>query len=363
MKKLDLTGKERFLVIRTDRIGDLILSTPVPEAIKFHYPGSHVTMMVSSYARDVIRGNSNIDAVIVDASDNKNRGIRGFFLLLGEIRRGKFDVAILLKPTLRLAVLLFLSGVRFRVGTGFRLYQILFNQKVYMHRKVNLKHEAEYNLEMLRPLGIIPQKILPKVYVTPPEKDFVQKIFDEFKIAPPDTVIAIHPGSGNSSLNLPAKRFAEVADELIEKMNTRIVFTGSNRERKLVDFIKSRMRYPSVDLVGRTTIPQLAALLQKCDVLLCNSTGPMHLAAALGTPVVAIFSPVFSAGPIRWGPYGEGHQVILPPVPVCFECKPQSCPHYDCMEKIKAEQIVSKVELVLKENNKSKSSKVQGKQR
>jgi ADP-heptose:LPS heptosyltransferase len=89
----------------------------------------------------------------------------------------------------------------------------------------------------------------------------------------------------------------------------------------------------------------------------------MHLAAALGTPVVAIFSPVFSAGPIRWGPYGEGHQVILPPVPVCFECKPQSCPHYDCMEKIKAEQIVSKVELVLKENNKSKSSKVQGKQR
>jgi ADP-heptose:LPS heptosyltransferase len=83
----------------------------------------------------------------------------------------------------------------------------------------------------------------------------------------------------------------------------------------------------------------------------------MHLAAALGTPTVAIFSPVFSAGPIRWGPYGEGHQVILPPVPVCFECKSKSCPHYDCMEKIKPNQIISKVELVLKEKSKLKNIK------
>jgi heptosyltransferase-3 len=358
MKKIDLTGKERFLVIRTDRIGDLVLSTPVPEVIKSHHPGSHVTMMVSSYAEGVLKGNPYLDDVLVDDSKSNNKGIKGFLMLMGEIRRREFDVAVVLKPTLRLAVLLFLSGVKYRIGTGFRLYQILFNRKVYMHRKVNLKHEAEYNLEMLRPLGIIPQKTIPKVYVAPPEKDFVLKIFDEFKITPQDTVVAIHPGSGNSSLNLPAKRFAEVADELIEKTNARIVFTGSDKERKLVDFIKSRMRYPSVDLTGRTTIPRLAALLQNCDVLICNSTGPMHLAAAVGTSTVAIFSPVFSAGPIRWGPYGGDHQVIQPPVPVCFECKPQSCPHYGCMEKIKPEQIISKVELILKERTKTKIAKV-----
>ncbi|MFH1336114.1 MAG: glycosyltransferase family 9 protein [Candidatus Zixiibacteriota bacterium] len=351
MKKLYLTGKERFLVVRTDRIGDLVLSTPVPEAIKSHYPESHITMMVSPYAVDVIRGNPNIDEVIVDDTGNQNKGIKGFFVLLKEIRRRKFDIAILLKPTLRLAVLLFLAGVKHRIGTGFRFYQILFNQKVYMHRKVNLKHEVEYNLEMLRPLGIISQRIMPQIYVAPQEKEFVRNIFDEFKITPEDTVVAIHPGSGNSSLNLPAKRFAEVADALVEKMNAKIVFTGSDKERQLIDFIKSKMRYPSIDLTGRTTIPQLVAVLQNCDVLISNSTGPMHLAAVSGTPTVAIFCPVFSAGPIRWGPYGEGHQVILPPVPVCFECKPKSCPHYDCMEKIKADQIISKVELVLKEKS------------
>lgn len=349
-----MTGNERFLVVRTDRIGDLVLSTPVPEAIKSRYPESRITMMVSSYAADVIKGNPNLDEVMVDYSENKNKGIKGFFILLGEIRRRKFAVAILLKPTLRLAVLLFLAGVKHRIGTGFRFYQILFNQKVYMHRKVNLKHEVEYNLDMLRPLGIISKRIMPKIYVSPQEKEFVRNIFDEFKITPEDTVVAIHPGSGNSSLNLPAKRFAEVADGMVEKMNARIVFTGSNKEKNLIDFIRNKMQYHSVDLTGRTTIPQLVAVLQNCDVLISSSTGPMHLAASLGTPTVAIFCPVFSAGPIRWGPYGEGHQVILPPVPVCFECKPKRCPHYDCMEKIKPDQIISKVELVLKEKKHAK---------
>jgi heptosyltransferase-3 len=354
MKKFDLTGNERFLVVRTDRIGDLVLSTPVPEAIKSHYPESLITMLVSPYAADVIKGNPNIDEVIVDDAGDQNKRIKGFYVLLKEIRRRKFDVAILLKPTLRLSVLLFLAGVKHRIGTGFRFYQILFNQKVYMHRKVNLKHEAEYNLEMLNPLGIISQRIMPKIYVAPQEKELVRNIFNEFKITPEDTVVVIHPGSGNSSLNLPAKRFAEVADGLVEKMNAKIIFTGSDKEKNLLDSIKNKMQYESINLAGRTSIPQLTAVLQKCDVLISNSTGPMHLAAASGTPTVAIFCPIFSAGPIRWGPYGEGHQVILPPVPVCFECKPKSCPHYDCMKKIKADQIISRVELVLKEKKQVK---------
>ena len=109
------------------------------------------------------------------------------------------------------------------------------------------------------------------------------------------------------------------------------------------------MRHEYIDLVGKTTIPQLKVVLKNCDVFISNSTGPMHLACALGTPTLAIFSPVFAAGPVRWGPYGEGHQVIMPPVPVCFKCKSQKCPHYNCMEKVKAEQIVSKVGLLLKE--------------
>jgi heptosyltransferase-3 len=348
MRNLKLTGKERFLVIRTDRIGDVVLSTPVLEVLKSSFPGSQVTMMVSPYTIDVVINNPHLDDVIMDDAENRHKGIRGFFLLVKEVKKRKFDVGILLRPTLRLALLLFLSGVKYRIGTGFRFYQILFNRKVYVHRKKNLRHEAEYNLDLLIPLGITPQKILPKVYVSPEEDEFARQILDEFKILPEDIVVGIHPGSGNSSLNLPAKRFAQVADRLVEEVNAKIIFTGSNKEKELIGFIKSNMRNGSFDLAGKTTLRQLASVLKNCDAIIANSTGPMHLASALGTPTVAIFCPIFSAGPTRWGPYGEGHQVILPPVPTCFECKPKTCPHYDCMDKIKADEIVTKVRAVLK---------------
>jgi len=124
-----------------------------------------------------------------------------------------------------------------------------------------------------------------------------------------------------------------------------------DREKGLVDFIKNNMEHTAFNLTGRTNLRELAAVIKNCDVVISNSTGPMHLAVALGTHTVAIFCPIFAAGPIRWGPYGEEHQVIQPPVPVCFKCKPRSCPHYDCMEKIKTEQIVSKACAVLKEKN------------
>ncbi|MCK4403647.1 MAG: glycosyltransferase family 9 protein [candidate division Zixibacteria bacterium] len=351
MRKLKITGKERFLVIRTDRIGDVLLSTPVLEAIKSRFPESHLTMMVSPYAADVVENNPNLDDVIIDDHKDRHKGIKGFFMLVKEVKERGFDVGILLRPTLKLALLLFLGGIKYRIGTGYRFYQIFFNQKVYVHRKINLRHEADYNFDLLKPLGIAPQKIFPRVYLHPEEETFAHQIWEEFKITPEDTVVVIHPGSGNSSLNLPAKRFAQVADGLVKKVNAKIIFTGMEREKGVVDFIKNDMEHTAIDLTGRTSLRELAAVLKNCDVVVSNSTGPMHLAVALDTPTVAIFCPIFAAGPIRWGPYGERHQVILPPVPVCFKCKPKSCPHYDCMEKIKTEQIVSKVCAVLKEKN------------
>jgi heptosyltransferase-3 len=347
MREIKITGKENFLVVRTDRIGDLILSTPVFQAVKARFPQSHLCAMVSSYAADVLKNNPQVDDVIIDDHEQKGGGLGDFADLVRRIRKGNFHVAILLRPTFRLALVLYLAGIRYRIGTGYRLYQVLLNRKVYEHRKVNLRHEAEYNLDLLRPLGIEPQKITPRVYLTDDEKQQASDTFEQLGIAANDTVVLIHPGSGDSSLNLPPRRFAQVADRLTEELGAKIIFTGAEKERESIDWIASNVRHEAFDLTGRTDLRQLAAILERSDVVISNSTGPMHLAVAVGTPTVAIFCPIFSAGPIRWGPYGEGYEVILPPVPVCFKCKPRSCPHYDCMEKISVEQIVSKVHAVL----------------
>jgi ADP-heptose:LPS heptosyltransferase len=347
MRKINLSGKEKFLVVRTDRMGDVILCLPVLEAIKSAFPKSHLTIMVSPYTKEVLGNHPRADDIIIDDRKNVHRGIGGFFRLVRRIRSRKFDVCVLLHPTLRLALILFLSGIRYRIGTGYRFYQIFFNRKIYQHRKKNLKHESDYNMDMLEPLGIRAQRILPKVYLSKDEEGLADRILEDSGIKEEEILLAIHPGSGNSSLNLPVKKFAQVADRLIENMRAEVIITGTGKEEELADLMEGYMRNKPINLVGKTSLRQLASLLKKVDVLITNSTGPMHLSAALGTPTVAVFCPIFAAGPIRWGPWGDGHQVISPPVPICSKCKPRSCPHYDCMEKIKAEEIVRRVDLIL----------------
>ncbi|MCJ7458301.1 MAG: glycosyltransferase family 9 protein [candidate division Zixibacteria bacterium] len=352
MKKLNLAGTEKFLIVRTDRIGDLILSTPVAEVLKRNYPKSRVVMLVSPYTKDLLQNNPWVDEVITD----DNTGFKGLLKSIKILREGKFDVVVLLRPTLRLAFLLFFSGIKVRIGTGYRAYQFLFNYKIYQHRKTIKKHELEYNLDMLAPLGVSFEKILPKIYLSPEEENYSRQIYDDLNIKRDDIKIVIHPGSGGSSLNYPLEKFAILADKLIEELSAKIILTGNKKELMQSEKMKSWMKHQPFDLTGKTELRQICSLLKGADLLISNSTGPMHIATAVGTPVVALFSPLQVASPKRWGPYGEENEVIMPPVYTCLKCEFQKCPQFNCMEKIDPDEIVLRVKKVLRE----KSLKVNG---
>jgi len=331
-------------VVRTDRIGDVILSTPVLEALKRCYFQSWVTMMVSPYTKDLLKHNPWVDEIMTD----EQTGFKGFFGLVKSLRKKKFDCAILLRPTLRWALLLFLSGIRVRIGTGYRVYQFLFNCKIYEHRKTIEKHELEYNLSMLSPLGISGEGLKPQIYLSAEEETTSQKIFDGLQIKENDLKIIIHPGSGNSSLNYPLEKFARLADKLIEEFSAKIILTGNRNEVESSEMIKSWMRNQPVDLTDKTDLRQLSSLLKGANLLISNSTGPMHMAVALGTPVIALFSPLFVASPKRWGPFGDKSEVVMPPVAICHECKPRECIHFNCMDKIEPDVIVSRAKKILR---------------
>jgi len=343
MKKVNLKGRERFLVVRTDRIGDVVLSIPVPEAIKRRYPDSQVTMVVSPYTRDLLLHNPWVDETILD----DQAGLKGFFRLVRSLRERRFDVAVLLRPTLRLAFVLFFSGIKVRIGTGYRAYQALFNYKIYEHRKTIEKHELEYNLDMLTPLDISSQGFVPRIFLSPEEKRSAGRMLEDLNVTKGDVKIVIHPGSGHSSLNYPLEKLALLADKLIEGFSAKVILTGSKKELDLSDRLKGRMRNQPIDLTGKTDLRGLCGLLEEADIVISSSTGPMHLAAALGTPVVAFFSPLFVASPERWGPYGEGHQVVMPPVKTCYKCKLQKCPDFNCLEMIDPDEVLSKVRKIL----------------
>jgi lipopolysaccharide heptosyltransferase II len=344
MKRVSLKGKKKFLVVRTDRIGDVVLSLPVLEAIKRKYPDSQVTMMVSSYTKELLGHNPWVDEIITC----DQAGFKGFLTLAKSLRDKRFDVAVLLRPSFKLAFLLFLSGIKVRIGTGYRAYQVLFNYKIYQHRKTIERHELEYNLDMLVPLGISSERLAPRIFLSAEEDRFSRKILNDLDVKKDDTKIVLHPGSGDSSLNYPLEKSAMVADKLIEGCSAKIILTGSKKELDLSLRLKRSMRNQPIDLTGKTTLRGLCALLKGADLLISNSTGPMHIAAAVGTPVVALFSPLFVASPKRWGPYGEGHEVISPGIETCYRCQPQKCPDFNCMERIDPDEVVSRVKNILK---------------
>ncbi|HEX9917037.1 MAG TPA: glycosyltransferase family 9 protein [candidate division Zixibacteria bacterium] len=347
MKRITLKGDEKILIVRTDGMGDVILSIPTLELIKSNYPDCHLAMLVSPYTVPLLENNPYLDEVLTDDKNDKHKGIRGFLVLAGLLRDRKFDIAVALHPSWRVAILLILARIKYRVGTGYRFYSFFFNLKLFQHRKDIQKHELEYNLDMLGPLSINPEKILPKVYLSTQEKEKGNVLLEKLGIKSDNLLVVVHAGSRNSSLNFPPEKFAQVADELVEKEGVNVVLTGSIGESSLVKSAKNRMKQNSINLVGKLGLRELAILLKRADLMIANSTGPMHLAVAIGTPVVAIFCPIFVASPKRWGPYGENNQVVLPPVPICQKCKPKRCRYYNCMDKVDTEEVYLKAKSLL----------------
>jgi len=347
-KKIQLKGNEKILIVRTDRIGDLILSTPVAEALKQKFPQAQIDFLVAPYTSPILKNDPFINEIILD--DNKS--VKGFLKLKKVIKQKKYDVAIVLHPTLRLAGLLKSAGVPYRIGSGYRGYSFLFNVKHFQHRKTVEKHELEYNLDMLRVLGVGSQKILPKLYLSPNEKNEADVFLKKLGIKNEDIIVLIHPGSGGNALTWATEKFGGLADKLINSYSVKVLVTGQAGEKILAEKMKSKMKHSFLDLTGKTDLRLLSSIIEKSDLVICNSTGPMHIAASLGIPTVALFCPIFTASPKRWGPYGEGHTVILPPVPPCKNCSATKCEKGNCIDLITVEEVFEKTGAVLKSKTK-----------
>lgn len=335
-----LRGDEKVLIIRTDRIGDLVLTTPLFEALKIKYPQLKVTALVNDYARPILENNPFVDEVIIYSAADQNS-------LLNTLREKRFNVAILVYPRFRLAWLTYRAGIQVRIGTAYRWYSFFFTHKIHQHRKQVDKHELEYNLELLAPLGLKVQGILPSIFLSKSELQAVEQLWQRHGLRPEDLKVAIHPGGGRSSLRWSENNFAELAWKVSRDLGGKIILTGTESERSLTDQISRKLPSEVIDLIGKLNLRELAAALSRTNLIVTNSTGPMHMAAALGVKVVALFCPIKTASPVRWGPCGQGHQVLLPPVTPCH-CSVDRCRRGNCMGLITIEEVFHRVEVALK---------------
>jgi len=343
--------QKRFLIVRTDRIGDVILSLPVLSTLRKNFPEAHLTMMVNSYTQKIVVMSPDVDEVLLDEKEGNHQGIRGFFRLRRLLRSKNFDTAVLLHPTFRLALLLFLSGIKIRIGTGYRPYSFLLKPRVYRHRKETTRNELLHNLDLLRfGLGIDSFSAQFSLDVKEEDKSQILSRLGKIGLSNNSSFIILHPGSAGSARDWSPKNFGLLAHRIENELGMKVLITGTERDsRQISEMLTLRDKVLPVFL--DLSPNSLAALIQRASLFISNSTGPMHLAAALGIPVIAIFCPILSCNPQRWGPWGKGHFVIQPKVPSCRRCDPKRCPYFDCMEMIKVEDVFGIVKSILKYRN------------
>lgn len=340
------------LVVRTDHLGDMLLTLPLVRALKAAYPDCRVTVLASAANAEAARHHADVDAVAIDAREAKGSGLRGVRRLARQIRRLGCDVAVVVHPTPRLALALWLARVPMRIGTGYRAYSMLFTHRVHEHRsRPPWKHEAVYNLHLLQPLGLGGADVTGVRWrIDAEDAAHIDQLLQRAGLGGAD-LVAIHPGNAGSALNWSPAQYSEVGKRLTAD-GKRVVITGSEGERRLTAQVAEGIGAGAVDLGGTLTLAQLAALLSRCVLYIGSSTGPTHLAAAVGIPVVALYSPLRSNAPVRWRPLGERVRVLQPAVElVCPRCLGACCAYYHCMERHLGVDAVARAARELLESN------------
>jgi lipopolysaccharide heptosyltransferase II len=338
---------KNILIVRTDRIGDLILTLPLAGLIKKKYPESKVSFLVRDYTKNILNHHPYIDEVLVLKEVNENVSL---FDNINLIKQKKFDSCIVVYPRFRISLIVFLSGIKNRIGTGYRWYSFLFNKKIYEHRKDAEKHELEYNVNLLDKIGIKSgideNNVSYDLRINDKVLNNVIKILLDEKIDLQKPIIIVHPGSGGSSINLPISKFVELVKKLVDD-NYQIILTGNKNEIELCNKIKSSNKV--INLAGRFNLDELTALISKSLIFISNSTGPIHIAAALGKFTVGFYPKIISCSKERWAPYTKKKMIYEPEID-CTNCNRSQCEKLNCMDSIDIDKVVLDIKKVLNQN-------------
>jgi len=300
-----IRDRVKIAVVRTDRIGDMVLTLPLCRAIRLYNHNAEVTVIASSYTKPLLSNNPFVDeALYIDEYDD---GIKDIF------KNNKYHIVFFPRPIFEEAKEAFRANIPTRVGSGYRLYSLLFNRRVYDHRKKGELHEAEYNVRMLSALtGETHSVALVKPYINEDDLKSVKRYLAGLGVTEQEKLIVIHPGTRGSAAEWNKENFRQLAAKLAIKPGYRVLVTGVADEAAKCEWVSSASGNV-INLCDKLSLSQMIAMLSVSYLLMANSTGVIHLAAACGTPVVGLYPNTSHISGRRWKPYSENSIVLSPP--------------------------------------------------
>jgi len=309
---------KRILVMRYRFIGDTILTVPFLRNLRRAYPDATIDFLAGPQSGTVLEGCPYIDNLIVfDTTDfhkyDRGRGAnRSFLSYAWELRSKKYDLVFVLKRSLSSAVLALLTGARYRVGYDTEGRGLLLTHKVKWQTNT---HEVRSTLDVLSAAGVSIKDDYLESWITEAESDSVLALAPQLRENRPK--VLFHAAAAHPDKIYPLEKWAIVISELTKQYGVIPFFTGSEQDRNLYDRLQVMSDVEGVNLSGQLTLRQSMALLKQMDLAVCVDSGPAHLAAAAGIPVVAIFGPT---DPVRWAPWGEQHTTVYDCNLACRPC-------------------------------------------
>ncbi len=325
-----------MLIIKPGAIGDLLHLTPAIRELAHKFPDARISILVGSKATaSLFDNNPYVQDTIVFEKKGAHRSPLALFGLWRRIRRNRYDLVINFQRSNLKAWFLATAAFPCRL-------------LVYHKAKNRIVHAVVNHLETLASLGIVPSDLELELFTSHDDESFADGLLGGPEYSG-KKLICLNPGASNRIKCWSPAAFASLADRLIEDIGVGVIIVGGGEERDLADAIRSGMKNAPLDMVGKMSLTQLGAVLKRCEVLVSGDTGPMHLATAVKTPVIALFGAI---NPSRTGPVGKGHRVIRHEELECVPCVAKECrnPVYlECMEKITVGEVFSAVVDLLRE--------------
>ena len=341
-----------ILIVKLSAIGDVIHTFPVLNAVRKQYPDAHITWLVEEAAYGVIKGHKALDRIIVSKRKTWLKGLAGRSCVknlrevcsfVKQLRDTNYDIILDFQALLKSGVLIGLAKGKRKIGfdKGMEHQEhsyIFLNERI---PAVDMKiHALTRGMMLLEAIGISSDEVEYNLYISDQDRKKTDDLLQQHEKKEYKLLAAINPVAKWETKLWDNAKFAKLADSLINQYNAKVFFTGSAEDRELILDIISRMKRKAYNLAGMTSLKTLAAVYKKTDFVISTDTGPMHLAAAVGTPVIALFGPT---APWRTGPFGADHQIIRADLE-CSPCFKRQCKTIDCMKQISVEQVLNGVE-------------------
>lgn len=343
-----LEGK-RVLVIKLRYIGDTLSIIPVIDNILDKAPGAEVDVMVNKGTEGVLSSHPGITRIWPYDRHLAKRNILSslwyHLYLVKQLRARHYHVVIDFTHGDRAAFIAFLTGASFRLTNvnSTLLSRLLMNY--FSYSKPSEMHIVDYQLDMLKILGMENFKRDLKVHIPPEIQQRTDRSLEDCRILPGEMIVAIHPGARGKLRQWLPERFAEIAQRLRSVYQTRVILLGGASEAELVDSVEGLMGFPAAFKSTSLSLLEMASVFSRCRIFIGNDSAPAHLAAAVGCPTVTLFGPTF---PHNWKPLGSAGEVIFKNVSCCG-CRQEGCLHpaKTCMGLIEVEEVWAAVQKVI----------------